>query len=263
MSKIELRRLSKRFIARREEIEALQNIEMDFDDGEFVSIVGPSGCGKSTIIRILNGIIKPSEGDITVNGYAYTDGYAVPREILRRMGFVFQLPNLYPWLTVRQNIYLPLKIFGLKEKSWMEYADYLLEKNGLAAYADKYPNSLSHGMSQRAGVVRAMVHKPDILMMDEPYGSLDERTRENLNLELLNIWKESGMTVVFITHNIAEAILLSGRIYIMASGPGRVVDEVNIRWEKRDSSIYHRTEYGNYYTHISNAIGMVNLAEAV
>jgi NitT/TauT family transport system ATP-binding protein len=263
MSKIEIRRLSKWFIARREEIAALQNIEMNFDDGEFVSIVGPSGCGKSTIIRILNGLIKPSEGEITVNGYTYTGNYAIPREILRNMGFVFQLPNLYPWLTVRQNICLPLKVFGLKEKSWFDYADFLLEKNGLTAYADKHPNSLSHGMSQRTGVVRAMVHKPDILMMDEPYGSLDERTREKLNLELLNIWKDSGMTVVFITHNIAEAILLSGRIYIMASGPGRVVDEVNIRWGKRDSSIYYQSEYGHYYTHISNTIGRVSLAEAV
>jgi NitT/TauT family transport system ATP-binding protein len=263
MSKIEISNLSKSFFARREEISALKNIEMTFDDGEFVSIVGPSGCGKSTIIRILNGIIKPSSGKINMGDYSYSPGHSIPKNILRKMGFVFQLPNLYPWLSVRENMYLPLKIFGLKEKSWKDYADHLLEKNGLIDYADKFPSSLSHGMSQRAGVVRAMVHKPDVLMMDEPYGSLDERTRENLNLELLNIWKESRMTVVFITHNIGEAILLSQRIYIMATGPGRVVDEVNISWDKRDASIYHHSNFGRYYKHISNAIGMVNLAEAV
>lgn len=256
--KIRISSLTKDFVARRERIRAIENINIDIYDGEFVSLVGPSGCGKSTIIRILNGLIKRTSGDISIDDYEYTDK-PLPKEILRKFGFIFQIPNLYPWLTVRQNICLPLKVYDINDRESGEYADFLLEKHGLSAYSNSYPGSLSHGMSQRAGVVRAMVNKPDILMMDEPFGSLDELTREYMNLELISLWKETGATIIFITHNIGEAILLSERIYIMTTAPGRIIKEVPVKWEQRDLSVYEHPDYLVLYKVISDAMGVIDL----
>jgi NitT/TauT family transport system ATP-binding protein len=256
--KINIHALSKDFIARREKVQALENVDMAVYDGEFVSIVGPSGCGKSTIIRILNGLIKRTSGAISVDDYQYTNK-PVPKEVLKKMGFIFQLPNLYPWLTIRQNICLPLKVYGIKDKEYYDYADFLLEKYGLAPYAASYPDSVSYGMSQRAGVVRAMTTRPEILMMDEPFGALDESTREDMDLDLLALWKETGATIIFITHNIGEAILLSQRIYIMATAPGRIIKEVPINWVERGLFIYKDPDYSIFYKTISDAIGEISL----
>jgi NitT/TauT family transport system ATP-binding protein len=263
LSKIELRGVFKRFMARREELLALSDINMRVEEGEFVCVVGPSGCGKSTIIRIINDIIKPSEGQVSVGGFTYNNNLPVSRELIRNMGFVFQLPNLYPWLTVRENILLPLKIFGLRERSWLDYADLLIDRAGLAACADQYPSCLSRGMSQRAGVIRAMVHKPCILMMDEPFGALDERTREKMDLELLDIWRETGMAVLFITHNISEAVLLSQRVYIMATDPGRIIDHIEIELNRRDVDSFKDHRFNEYYLRINSAIGDIQLEKAV
>ncbi|MDR1916229.1 MAG: ABC transporter ATP-binding protein [Synergistaceae bacterium] len=263
MSKIEMRGVSKKFMARREELLALCDINLRVEEGEFVCIVGPSGCGKSTIIRIIDDIIKPTAGVVKVDGVTYDNSLPIPRELVRKMGFVFQTSNLYPWLTVRENICLPLKIFGLRGREWAEYADFLIDRAGMAGSADQYPRSLSRGMSQRAGVVRAMVHRPEILLMDEPFGSLDERTRERMNVELLDIWRESGITVIFITHNISEAVLLSQRAYIMAIDPGRVIGDVEIRLKRRDLSAlsdYHFVEYCDY---INRSIGSIGLEKAI
>jgi NitT/TauT family transport system ATP-binding protein len=258
-----MRGISKKFIARREELLALSDIDLRVEEGEFVCIVGPSGCGKSTIIRIIQDIVKPTGGLVTVGGFKYDNNLPVPGEIIRKMGFVFQLPNLFPWLTVRENICLPLNILGLREHSWMEYADFLIDKAGMSSCADKYPSSLSRGMSQRAGVVRAMVHKPEILLMDEPYGALDEMTRERMDIELLGIWKESGLTVVFITHDISEAVLLSTRTYIMATNPGRIIHDVKISLEERDVSAMTDPSFVEYCDFINSAIGNVELEKAI
>jgi NitT/TauT family transport system ATP-binding protein len=256
--KISIHALSKDFIARREKVRALENVDMAVYAGEFVSIVGPSGCGKSTIIRILNGLIKRTSGTISIDDYQYTNK-PVPKEVLKKIGLIFQLPNLYPWLTVRQNICLPLKVYGIKDKEYYDYADFLLEKYGLAPYAASYPDSVSYGMSQRAGVVRAMTTRPEILMMDEPFGALDESTREDMDLDLLALWKETGATIIFITHNIGEAILLSQRIYIMASTPGRIIKEVPVNWAERGLFIYKDPDYSVLYKTVSDAIGEVSL----
>lgn len=256
--KIKIRSLTKDFIARRENIRALENINMDIYDGEFVSIVGPSGCGKSTIIRILNGLIKQTDGDIRVDDYHYTDK-KMPKYILKKFGFIFQQPNLYPWLTIRQNVCLPLLVYNIKEKEYFEYADFLLDKYGIASYIHAYPDSVSYGVNQRAGVIRAMTTKPEILLMDEPFSSLDESTREDMNQELLALWEETGITIIFITHNIAEAIFLSERIYIMATNPGRIVKEVSVPRKKRELFIYNQPYYNALYKTISDAIGTVSL----
>ncbi|MDR3165897.1 MAG: ABC transporter ATP-binding protein [Synergistaceae bacterium] len=260
---MELINVSKRFIARREDLLALSGINMRVGDGEFVCVVGPSGCGKSTIIRIINDIIKPSSGRVVVDGFTYEKNAPIPHKLIRRMGFIFQIPNLYPWLTVRENIRLPLDIFGLRGQKWMNHADFLIEKAGLSSCADQYPGSLSQGMSQRAGVVRAMVHKPDILLMDEPFGALDERTRERMDFELLDIWRENGMSVVFITHNIGEAVLLAQRIYIMATAPGRIIDTLRVDLKKRDMSSFEDARFEEYSSRINNAIGNILLEKAV
>jgi NitT/TauT family transport system ATP-binding protein len=260
---IELDEIYKRFRARREEFLALSDIRLRVDDGELACVVGPSGCGKSTIIRIISDIIKPTSGRVKVNGITFDNSAPAPREAIRRMGFVFQIPNLYPWLTVRENIRLPLVVLGLRGRSWLDYADYLIGRAGLSDQADLRPQSLSQGMSQRAGVVRAMVHKPDILLMDEPFGALDEGTRERMNLLFLDIWRETGMSVVFITHNIEEAVLLGQRVYVMATGPGRIVESVRVEFGEREARTVESHRFAEYVSRLNGIIGNVELEKAV
>lgn len=263
MSYISLTEINKKFPMRHGEIYALQNINMHFEKGEFVSIVGPSGCGKSTIIRLIDDIIKPTSGTITVDGYSYDNRRGVSKDVIRRMGFIFQIPNLYPWLTIRENVMLPLKIYGLKGAEYEKRSEELLEYVGLEKYADSYPSEISGGMSQRIGVIRGMVHKPDIFMMDEPFGALDEDTRENLNIDLLKIWKETGMTIIFITHNVEEAVLLSQRIYIMSSHPGRVHEELEVDFgnKERNLDLLSDQKFAEYCLTVEKTIGTLQLNE--
>jgi NitT/TauT family transport system ATP-binding protein len=226
--KIKLQGLTKVFHTRFQTITAVENVDMNFSAGDFVSIIGPSGCGKSTIIRMIDDIIKPSSGHIFIDGEDVTKYKRIPLSVIRQIGFIFQQPNMMPWRTVRQNILLPLKIFGLKGKEWEDYTDELIEMAGLSSYRDDYPTEISGGAMQRAGVIRAMVHKPEILLMDEPFGALDEMTRGQLNKELLDIWKEMKQTIIFITHSVEEAVLLSNRVYVMGTNPGRIIGEINI-----------------------------------
>ena len=163
---ITLEHVNKTFRTERSEIYALKDINMTFGKGEFVSIVGPSGCGKSTIIRIIDDIIKPTNGTITVDGYVYDNNKEISKEVIQKLGFIFQVPNLYPWLTIRENIMLPLKIHKLKGEQYEKKADDLLAYVGLQKYADSYPNEISGGMSQRIGVIRAMIHNPQILHLE-------------------------------------------------------------------------------------------------
>ncbi len=261
---IRLEHIGKTFFTRRQTITALQDVTMSFGEGEFVSIVGPSGCGKSTIIRMIDDIIKPTEGTITVNGVVYDNCKPVPREVISNIGFVFQSPNLYPWLTVRQNLLLPLKILGRMTEEYISYADSLLQMIGLTEYAAAYPREISGGMAQRIGVIRSMVHKPQILMMDEPFGALDDDTREVLDLEILQIWKRSGMTVIFITHNVEEAVLMSRKIYVMASHPGRVTAEVPIAFDQpRSLELLSSQAFSACCSQIEQMIGTVNLDQIV
>lgn len=262
--KIKLEHVGKEFVTKRQRITALDDVNMEFYPGEFVSIVGPSGCGKSTIIRMVDDIIKPTSGVITVDGQKYDNKTPVTREMVKKLGFIFQIPNLYPWLTVRENLMLPLKIYSLMDKEHIKYVDELLDTIGLANCADIYPGEISGGMAQRIGVIRGMVHKPQMLMMDEPFGALDDDMRERLNIEMLNIWKKTGMTIIFITHNVSEAVLLSQRVYVMKSNPGTVKAEIPIKFEEeRSLKLLKKPEFLHYCSQIENLIGKIDLNDVV
>lgn len=262
--KIKIEHLGKKFYSRRQEITALDDVNMEFAPGEFVSIVGPSGCGKSTIIRMIDDIIKPTSGSITVDGYSYDNKKEIPQSFIKKLGFIFQLPNLYPWLTVRQNLYLPLKVYGRLDSDHVHHVEDLLEMTGLTEVGNIYPNQISGGTAQRIGVIRGMVHNPEMLMMDEPFGALDDETREKLNMEMLNIWKKTGMTIIFITHNVSEAVLMSQRIYVMQSNPGHVKAEVKIEFdEERSLELQHTKKFVDYCNQIEDLIGKVDLKDVI
>lgn len=218
---IELLSVSKRYGSAPDTPLALADIDLDIKPGEFVSIVGRSGCGKTTLLRIIAGLVSATEGRIELNGEAIT-GPGPDR------GVVFQQGALFPWLTVTRNV-----TFGLRELSWSkadaaERALDLLKVMGLEQAADKYPRELSGGMAQRVAIARALAPRPAMLLMDEPFGALDELTREQLQDELLRIWELSGKTVVFVTHSIEEAVYLSDRVVVLAPGPGHVTEILDI-----------------------------------
>ena len=262
--KIKIEHLGKVFSTRKKDIVALDDVNMQFAPGEFVSIVGPSGCGKSTIIRMVDDIIKPTSGKITVDNVIYDNQVPITKEQIKKLGFIFQLPNLYPWLTIRENLQVPLKVYGMMDQEHMDYVEELLDMIGLSDCGDVYPSEISGGMAQRIGVIRGMVHKPEMLMMDEPFGALDDETREHLNIEMLNIWEKTKMTIIFITHNVSEAVLLSQRIYVMQSHPGKVKAEVTIPFEgERTLELLGKPEFGHYCRKIEDLIGKIDLNDVV
>lgn len=200
---------------------ALLPVTTEIRAGEFISLVGPSGCGKTTLLKMCAGLIKPSAGTIT---FGDTGKSIAPGEF----GFVFQAPALLPWRTVLSNVVLSADILGLDRAAAMERARGLLATVRLAGVEEKYPRELSGGMQQRAAIARALLHDPDILFMDEPFGALDAMTREDLNMELQRISRKQHKTILFVTHDIEEAVLLSDRVLALSSGPGRLVETVNI-----------------------------------
>ncbi len=203
--------------------QALKDVSLSIEEGEFVSIVGPSGCGKSTLLRIIADLDAPTRGTLTVNG-------KTPEQARknRDYGFVFQAPTLYEWRTVVRNVQLPLEVMGTPRREWSERVNKMLALVGLADFHHHYPWQLSGGMQQRASIARALSFDPTILLMDEPFGALDEFTRERMNLELLEIWERTHKTVLFVTHSIAEAVFLSSRIIVMSPRPGRIADTVAV-----------------------------------
>ena len=258
--KIEFRNITKIFQTRSQTIVAVKDYSMQVETGDFVSIIGPSGCGKSTLIRMLDGIIQPTQGQLFIDGQELDTSRRLPREILRRMGFIFQKPNLLPWYTIRQNIALPNKIMGKLTKEDEEYVDSLIDMVGLTQYRNAYPVEVSGGALQRAGVVRAMVHKPEILLMDEPFGALDEMMREQLDIELLDIWKRLGITIIFITHNVEEAVLLSSSIYVMGTQPGRLLERVEIDLPRpRELGMITTERFASYERELTGLIGKLEL----
>jgi NitT/TauT family transport system ATP-binding protein len=196
---------------------ALQEIELEIEQGEFISLIGPSGCGKSTLLRIVGDLIEPTAGSVTVNGKS-------ARQARRDhdYGIVFQDAVLYDWRTVSKNIALPLELAGWERERRAKRVAEMLELVELHGFGEHYPWQLSGGMQQRVSIARALSFDPALLLMDEPFGALDEMTRERLNAELLRIWEASGSTVVFVTHSIAEAVFLSTRVVVMSARPGRV-----------------------------------------
>ena len=200
---------------------ALDNVSFSIREGEFISLVGPSGCGKSTLLSILGGLEEKSDGSLVMAGKHHD----APRPDL---GMMFQTSVLFPWRTIRENVRLPGIILGLNRKQQAERCEELLDMVGLAGFGERYPSELSGGMRQRAAIARALTLKPRFLLMDEPFGALDEFTRETMNVELLRIWEKTGKTVIFVTHNISEAVFLSDRIFVMTPRPGRLEGIVDV-----------------------------------
>lgn len=202
---------------------ALQDIVLRIEQGEFVSIVGPSGCGKSTLLRIIADLIPPTNGRVQVNG-------KTPHQarLDRDYGFVFQAPTLLEWRTVLKNVELPLEVMHAAKPEWKERARKMLELVGLKDFHHLYPWQLSGGMQQRASIARALAFDPALLLMDEPFGALDEFTRERMNLELLDIWEKTHKTLLFITHSIAEAVFLSSRVVVMTPRPGKIAAVIDV-----------------------------------
>ena len=202
---------------------ALQGIDLEIGDREFVSLIGPSGCGKSTLLRIIGDLIEPSAGTVVVNGKS-----ARQARRDRDYGIVFQDPVLYDWRTVAKNVALPLEMARWPRQKRSERVQEMLELVELEGFASHRPWQLSGGMQQRASIARALSFDPALLLMDEPFGALDEMTRERLNMELLKIWEASGSTIVFVTHSIAEAVFLSTRLVVMSPRPGRISELIPI-----------------------------------
>ncbi|MEE2736215.1 MAG: ABC transporter ATP-binding protein [Pseudomonadota bacterium] len=213
---VSLRGVSKKFGS---EQTVLQDIDLDLGASDFVSLIGPSGCGKSTLLRIIAGIVEKSSGTIS-----FSDDSKDNQDI----SFVFQEPTLLPWLTVDKNVQLPLRLQGVELHSRSQVSQELLAKVGLAGAAEKYPRQLSGGMKMRVSIARALSVKPKLLLLDEPFGALDEMTRNNLNEELLRIRSEKLWSALFVTHSVAEAVFLSSRVLVMAANPGRVAHIVDI-----------------------------------
>jgi len=218
---VAVRGLSKRFA--RGQVEALQGIDLEIRPGEFISLIGPSGCGKSTLLRIIGDLIEPSEGSVLVNGKT-----AHRARLDRDYGIVFQAAVLYDWRTVGRNIALPLEMMGWDRARRSARVREMLELVELTGFEDHRPWQLSGGMQQRVAIARALAFSPALLLMDEPFGALDEMTRERLNLELLRIWERARSTVVFVTHSIAEAVYLSTRVVVMSARPGRIAGVVDV-----------------------------------
>ncbi|HEY5058111.1 MAG TPA: ABC transporter ATP-binding protein [Gaiellaceae bacterium] len=204
-------------------VTALQDIELELMPGEFVSLIGPSGCGKSTLLRVIGDLIEPTSGAVTVNRKT-----ARQARIDRDYGIVFQDSVLFDWRTVAKNIALPLEMLGWDREKRRQRVAEMMELVDLEGFGDHHPWQLSGGMQQRASIARALAFEPALLLMDEPFGALDEMTRERLNLELLSIWERLGSTVVFVTHSISEAVFLSTRVVVMSPRPGRIAGIVDI-----------------------------------
>ncbi len=212
---IELRGVSKTYRTRDGEVPSLRPIDFTVSDGEFVVIVGPSGCGKTTLLKMIAGLLPPSDGEIRVEGHTITKPHG-------GVGIVFQTAMLLPWRSVFRNVMMPVEVKGLPKAQYEERAHALLKMVGLEGFEKKYPWQLSGGMQQRASICRALVHDPKIVLMDEPFGALDAMTREKMNVELQRIQRETKKTVLLITHSIPEAVFLADRVMVMSHRPGNI-----------------------------------------
>lgn len=246
---IEADNLSLTFVTADGPVYALSKVSLNVEEGDFVSFIGPSGCGKTTLLRIIADLEKPSSGRIAVNGLSPEQA-----RINRQYGYIFQAPALYPWRTVERNIRLPLEIMGYSRHEQLERAGRNIELVNLKGFEKKYPWQLSGGMQQRASIARALSFDPKLLLMDEPFGALDEIVRDSLNLQLLKLWHETKKTILFVTHSIPEAVFLSTRIMVMSPRPGRIIDVIDcdfppgrsleIRETKEFLEIAHRVRAG-------------------
>jgi NitT/TauT family transport system ATP-binding protein len=241
---ISVRELVKTYGGRSDGVLALDRISFDVREGEFVSVVGPSGCGKSTLLKILAGLIPLTDGEMLVHGAPIIG----PR---RDVGMVFQSPVLFPWRSVLNNALLPIDVQHLDRQKHLTIALELLKLVGLGGFEHRYPWELSGGMQQRVALVRALMHDPSMLLMDEPFGALDAMTREQMNLELQRIWLDRQKTAIFITHSISEAVFLGDRVLVMTPRPGQIAEIVKVGLPRpRMLDIMNVPEFGHYVQRI-------------
>ena len=229
--------VTKRFGSGEKEMVALSGLNLEVKEGEFLSLLGPSGCGKSTALNIMGGLLDASEGTVTFDGKPLV-------EPSRAIGMMFQQAVMFPWRTTIENILLPVEIFGEKKKDFIPKADELLEMVGIRDFRDSYPWQLSGGMQQRAALCRVLIHDPKLLLLDEPFGALDEFTRESMNQELLRLQAYAKSTAVLVTHNITEAVFMSDRVAVMSARPGRLIDIIDIPFDRpRKPELQTTTEF--------------------
>jgi NitT/TauT family transport system ATP-binding protein len=229
---------------------AVRDMSLEIGAGQFVSFLGPSGCGKSTALRMISGLLSVSAGRITVDGHAPGEGGSG-----QNIGFVFQDATLMPWATVFDNVYLPLRLTGVSVHAARPRIEEALSMVGLSSFADAYPRELSGGMKMRVSIARAMVTRPRLLLMDEPFAALDEMTRAKLNDDVLRLWQEFGLTVIFVTHSVYESVYLSNRVIVMAARPGRVVADIPISAPyPRSQDFRNSVRYSENCTVVSDAL---------
>ena len=238
---------------------ALADINLEIGRGEFVSLIGPSGCGKSTLLRLIGDLTEATTGTVEINGKP-----ARQARLDRDYGMVFQSPVLFEWRTVEDNVRLPLELFGHDRASQAQRAQEMLELVGLTDFAKRHPYELSGGMQQRVAIARALAFSPSLLLMDEPFGALDEMTRERMNSEVLSIWERTGITVVFVTHSIPEAVFLSSRVAVMSARPGRITRLVDVDLPRpRGLETRESPRYFNLITEVREALrGSEGISEA-
>ena len=227
---------------------ALRDMSLTIREGEFVSLIGPSGCGKSTVLKLIAGLLAHSAGTITVNGHA-------PGAGSQEIGYVFQDATLMPWATAFDNVYLPLRLRGARKREASPQIEEALESVDLLAFASAYPRELSGGMKMRVSIARALVMRPRLLLMDEPFAALDEMTRFRLNNDVLALWEAQNLTVIFVTHSVFESVYLSSRIIVMATRPGRAVAEIALPGGYPRTEQYRTTgEYAENCRVVSRAL---------
>ncbi len=253
-SKILAEHIDKVYISGKKQTVAIEDASIDIQDNDFVCIVGPSGCGKSTLLRMLAGLDFPTSGKIIVNDRTVT-GPGPDR------GMVFQTYTLFPWMTVENNIKFGLKIKKMPKDKQQEIADRYLDIIGLKKFAKSYPKELSGGMKQRVAIARALANQPEVLLMDEPFGALDPHTKSMMQLLMREIWEKEHPTVVFITHDIDEAVFLANKIYVMSARPGKIIKEVNVYLpHKRDLELKDSPEFIKIRKSINDLLYSANTA---
>lgn len=234
-----------------QELTALSRFDLAVAPGEFITLVGPSGCGKSTLLNIAGALLAPSEGTVRYRG----NPLVAPRQ---EIGVMFQTPVLLPWRTVEGNVLLPAEIHGISRDSMRDRVAQVLAEVGLNGYAQAYPRQLSGGMQQRVSLSRVLAYEPDVLLMDEPFGALDEFTRERMNLQLLKLTQAKNITTLFVTHNIPEAIFLADRVVVMNTGPGRIAEVINVPFERpREISMMRSPEFTELTFRVRGLLGVV------
>lgn len=246
---IEIQNVQKVFeTKKKDKVHALNDVSFDIEDNQFITIVGPSGCGKTTLLRLLVGLDKPTSGQVVIGNKPVTS----PR---RDVGMVFQQPNLLIWRDVLSNVLFPIEILKLPIKKYKDEAHRLINLVGLQGFENKMPNELSGGMQSRVAICRALIHDPSFLAMDEPFAALDAMTREEMSIWLLRLWEEKRKTVVFVTHNIREAVILADRVIVMTCRPARVLKDIKIELPRpRSIEMELDTRFGDYLEEIRGLI---------